>query len=480
MFPTPGWDGLPLPHTGTDFAWLLASLCIAYALATLVYNAHLHPLAAYPGPLAARSTNLAYWLVTIRGDLLPWIQRIHARHGRVVRLGPNTLSYIDADAWRDIYGHRVGGRRYNPKDALVYQPDLNGRHAFSDRALREQQGLIVRFVDHLVASVRRHAGERVDAVKLLTCTTFDIMGDLTFGEPLGLLEREEYSPWVAAMFSWMKAGDLSRIVLEYPVLGFLAKYLTPESLLEQQRMHFQYSADRVDRRIERGSDQPDIWNLVLRQPEGKRLDRGDMHANGSVFMIAGTETTATLLSGLLYLLCKNPDKMEMLCEEIRGNFKTDEEFTIESLQRLKYMSACLEEALRFYPPLPIGPPREVHPDGSIICGKWVPGKTRLSVAQYAAYHSPENFKDPDSFIPERWFPGTGYDSDKKDAFQPFSFGPRNCLGKNLAYHEMRMILAKLVWNFDFELCPESEGWIRQKIWTLWSKPPLWLKATPLR
>lgn len=367
------------PHPPTHLARLTAAV---QALATLVYNAHLHPLAAYPGPLAARSTNLAYWLVTIRGDLLPWIQRIHARHGRVVRLGPNTLSYIDADAWRDIYGHRVGGRRYNPKDALVYQPDLNGRHAFSDRALREQQGLIVRFVDHLVASVRRHAGERVDAVKLLTCTTFDIMGDLTFGEPLGLLEREEYSPWVAAMFSWMKAGDLSRIVLEYPVLGFLAKYLTPESLLEQQRMHFQYSADRVDRRIERGSDQPDIWNLVLRQPEGKRLDRGDMHANGSVFMIAGTETTATLLSGLLYLLCKNPDKMEMLCEEIRGNFKTDEEFTIESLQRLKYMSACLEEALRFYPPLPIGPPREVHPDGSIICGKWVPGKVRILKAPH--------------------------------------------------------------------------------------------------
>lgn len=367
------------PHPPTHLARLTAAV---QALATLVYNAHLHPLAAYPGPLAARSTNLAYWLVTIRGDLLPWIQRIHARHGRVVRVGPNTLSYIDADAWRDIYGHRVGGRRYNPKDALVYQPDLNGRHAFSDRALREQQGLIVRFVDHLVASVRRHAGERVDAVKLLTCTTFDIMGDLTFGEPLGLLEREEYSPWVAAMFSWMKAGDLSRIVLEYPVLGFLAKYLTPESLLEQQRMHFQYSADRVDRRIERGSDQPDIWNLVLRQPEGKRLDRGDMHANGSVFMIAGTETTATLLSGLLYLLCKNPDKMEMLCEEIRGNFKTDEEFTIESLQRLKYMSACLEEALRFYPPLPIGPPREVHPDGSIICGKWVPGKVRILKAPH--------------------------------------------------------------------------------------------------
>lgn len=56
-------------------------------------------------------------------------------------------------------------------------------------------------------------------------------------------------------------------------------------------------------------------------------------------------------------------------------------------------------------------------------------QTRVSVAQYAAYRSPLNFKDPESFIPERWLPGTGYEDDKKEALQPFSLGPRNCIGK---------------------------------------------------
>jgi cytochrome P450 len=58
-------------------------------------------------------------------------------------------------------------------------------------------------------------------------------------------------------------------------------------------------------------------------------------------------------------------------------------------------------------------------------------KTTVTVAQYAAYHSSYNFKDPDSFVPERWLPEgqEEYGSDQKKVFQPFSYGPRNCLGK---------------------------------------------------
>ena len=45
----------------------------------------------------------------------------------------------------------------------------------------------------------------------------------------------------------------------------------------------------------------------------------------------------------------------------------------------------------------------------------------------------------------------------------------------MAYHEMRLIIAKLLWHFDMELCVESEEWIKQKVYTLWEKPPLMVK-----
>lgn len=84
-------------------------------------------------------------------------------------------------------------------------------------------------------------------------------------------------------------------------------------------------------------------------------------------------------------------------------------------------------------------------------------------------------------MPERWLPKAQNDpsspffNDSRDVFKPFSFGPRDCIGRNLAYHEMRLILSKVLWNFDFELCEESNEWDRQRIFALWEKPPLMVR-----
>lgn len=60
--------------------------------------------------------------------------------------------------------------------------------------------------------------------------------------------------------------------------------------------------------------------------------------------------------------------------------------------------------------------------------------------------------------------------------QPFSHGPRNCIGKNLAYAEMRLIMARMAWNFEFELMPQSYDWTEgQKVFTVFQKPPLSMK-----
>lgn len=73
---------------------------------------------------------------------------------------------------------------------------------------------------------------------------------------------------------------------------------------------------------------------------------------------------------------------------------------------------------------------------------------------------------------------TLYADDKRSAYHPFSFGPRACLGRTLAYSEMRLILAKLVWSFDFELMDKSKDWLDQcKVMRHWVKPELAVKVT---
>lgn len=109
-------------------------------------------------------------------------------------------------------------------------------------------------------------------------------------------------------------------------------------------------------------------------------------------------------------------------------------------------------------------------------------QTRVGVHQSSAGLSAWNFADPESFAPERWLPSAAQDpsspfyADKRDSIQPFSYGPRNCVGKHLAYNEMRLIMARLLWEFDMRLDPSSRGWTQayseHKTWAVWRKPPL--------
>lgn len=95
-------------------------------------------------------------------------------------------------------------------------------------------------------------------------------------------------------------------------------------------------------------------------------------ANASLLIVAGSETTATLLAGATYMLLRDPEAMKKLTEEVRSTFKSEEEITLSSVGNLEYMLACLNEAMRLYPPVPIGMPRVVPKGGAKVAGTFVP------------------------------------------------------------------------------------------------------------
>jgi cytochrome P450 len=248
----------------------------------------------------------------------------------------------------------------------------------------QQEPLFTKYVNQLVQVLKERTlssttGTAIlDLVGFYSFTTFDVMSDLTFGEPLHMLTTGSYDPWVRTVFGALKANlRLNLLQTHYPLA---AKILNPlmEALFSKMRNQlFDTNAQRVTKRLEKGRQSKvgvDLWDLTLNQEENGKtgLSRGEMDSNATTFMVAGTETTATLLSGLTYLLLTNPECHAKLVKEIRNTFQEETGINMEAAAKLPYLKACISEAFRLYPPVPVGLPHLTPSDGSTICGHFVP------------------------------------------------------------------------------------------------------------
>jgi cytochrome P450 len=189
-------------------------------------------------------------------------------------------------------------------------------------------------------------------------------------------------------------------------------------------------------------------------------------------------------------LMRTPRAYQRLTTEIRTTFKSVTDINFLDLQAMPYMQACIEEGLRIFPSIPTGLTRTVPKSGDTIAGEWIAGGTTVSVHSWAATHSERNWVRPEEYIPERWLAGEAqeFDKDLKEASQPFSLGPRGCIGRHLSYMELRLILASLLWHFDieradlpgFDIWDPADNLSHVKAFNTWDKPPLWCKLTPVK
>ena len=171
-----------------------------------------------------------------------------------------------------------------------------------------------------------------------------------------------------------------------------------------------------------------VVTYLIQSPEhAEGIQVDSLFPKATFLILAGTETTATAVCGVAYNLLANPTKLELAVQEVRTTFKSPEDINIESTRKLEYLAACIKESQRTYASTPGTFPRRVPYEGGIICGRHVPGNTVVGIPHFAAFHSKDNFSNPDEYIPERWLREES--SDKRDALHPFSFGPRICIGK---------------------------------------------------
>ncbi|OAG05261.1 cytochrome P450 [Paraphaeosphaeria sporulosa] len=491
-----------------------------YFVAVAIYRITLHPLAKYPGPLLWRISPIPSIISLLRGRISFDYKVHHDKYGPVVRVMPNELSFNTAKAWEDIYGHRVGMANMD-KDPihvgaveaipgatnLTMAPDVHHArqrralaHAFSKQALLEQEPILKGYVDLFVKRLREmaHKGEAANMVSWFNFCTFDIIGDLSFGEPFGCLqegEGGESANWVVLVYESIKAGALEQATRRFASPGSLGQrfmmWCIPSIIRERRFKHLRNSTEKTNRRMATKTDHRDfIWYILKQREKKNEVSDDEVIMNAALFIVAGSETTATELCGLTNYLLRNPEKYARIKDELRSACKTEADLNMDVLGSLPYMNACIEEGLRIFPPVPIGLLRTVPKGGSLIDGHMVPENTSVCVASWAAAHSANNFADPDSFIPERFLDTpeskARYGSDIKKAAQPFSLGPRGCIGRNLTYVELRLILGALLWHFDMEFADGAPLWNPKdefkglRAYNTWEKSPLKVKLTDIR
>ena len=193
--------------------------------------------------------------------------------------------------------------------------------------------------------------------------------------------------------------------------------------------------------------------------------------NGLIFSYAGHDTTGNTLTFLIYELSRNPRFQEKLRQEVNNFWIQQDEriITYKDFKRLPFMTRCIMETLRLWPALANGTYRELEKDDYII-GKdgnklFLPKGTFIQIPNWFRHRNPDlwgedvNIFNPErEFIDEELWEGTvinTYNPSTK-RFSPFTYGPRDCIGKNFSQIEMRVILLHLLQSYSFELTEKQE------------------------
>ena len=166
------------------------------------------------------------------------------------------------------------------------------------------------------------------------------------------------------------------------------------------------------------------------------------------------------MAATLFYLVRNPSALARAAAEVREAFSDVEEIRQgATLTGCTYLRACIDEAMRMSPSVGGLLPREVQAGGMTICDEFIPEGTVVGTPHYTIHHNEEYYPEPFRYVPERWFAGevnplTGRETTKEEvataqgAFCPFSIGPRGCIGKGLAYAEMTVTLARVLFLYD--------------------------------
>ncbi|KAJ5688989.1 hypothetical protein N7462_003381 [Penicillium macrosclerotiorum] len=457
------------------------------------------PLKAIPGPFWARFTSLWYFNRVRKGRFEYENIDLHRQYGPIVRVAPNQYSINDVSAIKIVYG---AGTQFaksawydgwkNPAQWTVFSDRDIKRHADTRKrftSLYSMSSLVhyEPFVDHCADLFIQRLTEFADQNQTFNlghwfqCYAFDVIGNITFGDRFGFLDRgDDIDGAIAAVHKVMMYSTLVGIYPEWHprLFGLLGKlkssgaagraYIT-KFVQEKIRLEEKKRSDAKVVVAEKGQMQNFLEKMMLaRDKDPEKVTDYHLLIMGQSNVTAGSDTTAISLSSIMWYLLQNPEtlcKLRAEIDEFTAQGRCSANVTFKESQDMPYFQAVMKEALRMHSATGLPMWRVVPAGGAQISGEFFPAGTIVGANTWVAHYDERIFPNANVFKPERWIEAENHPEQLKEMnqmYMPFGLGSRTCLGKHISILEMSKLIPRLVRDFNFT--PLRKTWQTANYW----------------
>ncbi|KAK3997766.1 Pisatin demethylase [Cladorrhinum sp. PSN332] len=467
-----------------DSPWAAITVVGTILVASLVLHTIVewYRLSHIPGPFLASITR--YWTIreSLNGCLPQSLKKLNDKHGPLVRIGPNDLVTSDINVLRKMMQVRSPYTRGPWYDAWRLDPTRDNLFSMRDdaahTALRSKmvagysgkenlsmettiETNITRLV-HLIEKKYISTSKEyrpMDFAEKGQYFTLDVISELAFGEPLGYLERDEdpydYLKITAASVPAMLVLSCIPTLANMIQSRFL-RFLLPK---ETDKIGFGAFIGVTNRVVAKRfkSQDPDGEQDMLGSFIRHGLNQEEASGEALLQVVAGSDTSATTIRGVMLYLMSSPPAYKKLQSEIDEAIsagKISSPVKDSEARELPYLQAVIKEGIRILPPAGGAFFKEVPAGGDVICGKFVPAGTQIGSSALAIQHDKKTFgEDADSFRPERWLDD---DAEKVEGMKQrvdmvFHSGKWQCPGRTVALMEFNKIFVELLRRFEWSL-----------------------------
>ncbi|KAF2773340.1 benzoate 4-monooxygenase cytochrome P450 [Teratosphaeria nubilosa] len=463
--------GWPLTWAATTlFSWLLLRA---------IYRRRFHPLSSIPGPFWCSISTLPsfYHNFILHGQWYREIDRLHARYGPVIRIGPNEVHLSDPAAYDKIYSNASPFYKdphfyhvYGMEKAMfcTIPNDLHKRrraplnHFFSKKAIMEYEDIVQSKVSLLCqrieAAFSHEKDGSVDLGRAFKAMSVDIVTDYAFSSSLGLLEDADFGAWFGNMLR--EGAPLFWVFQQLPFTKSAVESL-PASVsrrwspaVRAWETFIQVTNPLITRTMLAAGIEPKrrtMFHHMLdpRVPEG-RLAPSDSNPTDEAMSLtaAGADSTGNAASFAIFHIVTDANIHKRVMTELRQAFPDpSEECRVAVLEKCAYFVGAVKEAQRMSYGV-IGRLPRKSPANTLFNGYCIPPGTTVSMSTWTMHRNPDAFPAPDTFDPARWLTQDAAQLRRMErCFVPFGRGPRMCLGHALATCELLCAVATVLRRF---------------------------------